>query len=448
MNFIAERLLQRLAELHAGVAPNRYVVAFSGGLDSTVLLHALASQQGRHGVPLVAVHCNHGLQSSAGDWEVHCERFAAVLGVPIVVRRLAISPGDRRGVEAAARDARYAALRDLVRDNDTVLSAHHEDDQAETLMLNLLRGSGAGGVAGIGAMQRFGPARLCRPLLDIPRSDLLRYAAEAGLAWVEDPSNADTRFDRNWLRLEIMPRLEARWAGAAAGLRRSASLASETRGLLNELADLDLVEVGRPPGQAQTLHLPGLRSLSAARQRNVLRRAIARCGLPPAPARRLVEAVETFLPASPGAQPLVGWPGAELRRYRDHVFLLPSPSASPPGGTLVLPADGTRLELGPGLGSIQLHPDAGGGISRECVGDELEVRFRGGGERLRPHGRRETHRLKKLLQDEGIVPWMRASIPLLYADGRLVAVGDLWVEHSAWSASGLAVRWQDRPRLT
>ena len=314
MNFTAERLLQRLAELHAGVVPNRYVVAFSGGLDSTVLLHALASLRERQPVPLIAVHCNHGLQPDAADWENHCERFAHRLGVTFILRRLVISPGDRRGIEAAARDARYASLRDVMSDGDTVLSAHHEDDQAETLVLNLLRGSGAGGVAGIGAMQRFGPGRLCRPLLDVPRSDLLRYATDAALDWVEDPSNVDTRFDRNWLRQEIMPRFEARWPGAAAGLRRSASLASETRELLNELADLDLARVGRPPGEPDRLDVPGLRSLSAARQRNVLRRAIARCGLPPAPARRLVEAVESLLPASPDAQPLVRWPGTELRR--------------------------------------------------------------------------------------------------------------------------------------
>ena len=447
MMFTSDRLLQRLAELQGGVPPNRYLVAFSGGLDSTVLLHALVEARARHGVPLVAVHCQHGLHPAAGEWEAHCERVAASLGVPFVARRLAIAGHAGRGLEAAAREARYAALLALVADGDTVLSAHHEDDQAETLLLNLLRGSGAGGVAGIGAVLAFGSGRLCRPLLDVPRRELLRYARDAHLDWVDDPSNADMRFDRNWLRHEIMPRLEAHWPGAAARLRRSAGLASEASELLNELADLDLAQAARPPGQTDTIDVPALRSLSPARQRNALRRAIARRGLPPPPARRLVEAVETLLPASEDAQPLVSWPGAELRRYRDRLFLLPSPAVAARARSLLLQADGTPLSLGPGLGSLTLSADSRGGIGRDRIGDGLEVRFRAGGERLRPHGRRETHRLKKLLQDESIVPWMRASIPLLYANGTLVAVGDLWVEHSAWSASGLAVRWHDRPRL-
>jgi tRNA(Ile)-lysidine synthase len=395
----------------------------------------------------VAVHCNHGLQPGAADWEAHCGRLAAAAGVSFVARRLAVAADDRRGIEAAAREARYAALLELMADGDTLLSAHHEDDQAETLILNLMRGSGAGGVAGIGAMQPFGPGRLCRPLLDVPRRALLHYAREAGVDWIDDPSNADTRFDRNWLRQEVMPRLEARWPGAAAGLRRSAGFASEASALLNELADLDLAKVGLP-GQAGTIDVTGLRGLSPERQRNVLRRALARCGLPPAPSTRLIEAVETLLPASRDAQPLVRWPGAELRRYRDRLFLLRSPPASPPARPLVLPVDGTPLALGPGLGSLHLSADDRGGISRERVGDGLEVRFRDGGERLRPHGRQETHRLKKLLQDQGILPWMRAAIPLLYADGALVAVADIWVDHAAWRAPGLAVRWESRPRLT
>lgn len=447
MTLTADKLLERLAELHAGARPKRYLVAFSGGLDSTVLLHALSIRGGEHGVPIVAVHCHHGLQPAADAWVAHCREISASFGVPLVVRQLAIAGDDRRGVEAAAREARYAALLELMAEDDTVLSAHHEDDQAETLMLNLLRGSGPGGVAGIGAMQPFGPGRLCRPLLDIPRRDLLHYAHDAGLEWVDDPSNAEARFDRNWLRQEIMPRLEDRWPGAAANLRRSAGLASEASSLLNELADLDLGTAGREARDG-TIDVAALRSLSPARQRNVLRRAVARSGLPPAPARRLIEAVATLLPASRDAQPLVRWPGAELRRYRDRLFLLSSPAASPPVHSLVLPADGTPLAIGPGLGTLQLSADNEGGISRDLIGDGLEVRFRGGGERLRPHGRRETHRLKKLLQDEGIVPWMRAAIPLLYSGDVLVAVGDLWVDHSAWSASGLAVHWQDRPRLT
>ena len=446
MEFTADRLLERLDELHAGVAPGRYVIAFSGGLDSTVLLHGLASARSRHGVPLIAVHCNHGLQPDADDWEAHCRLFATSMTVPFVARRLEVDVR-RHGTEGAAREARYAALRALMEEGDTVLSAHHEDDQAETLLLNLVRGSGPGGVAGIGAMQPFGRGRLCRPLLDVPRRALLRYADGAGLDWVQDPSNAWSRFDRNWLRQEIMPRLAARWPGVGASLRRSASLAWEAHELGNELADLDLAAAGAAPGQCEDLSVPVLCSLSAARQRNALRRAIARRGLPPLPAKRLIEAVDHLLPAACDAQPLIRWPGGELRRYRDRLFVLEGRAAPPPGDPMTLTPDGKPLSLGPGLGSLSLAASAGGGVRRDRIGAGLEVRFRAGGERFRPRGRRETHRLKKLLQDEGILPWMRGSIPLLYAGDVLVAVGDLWVSHSAFGAPGLAVRWRDRPRI-
>lgn len=447
MTFTVDGLVRRLAELHAGAVPARYLVAFSGGLDSTVLLHALAASREQHGVALVAVHCQHGLQRGADDWEAHCRRFAASLDVPFVSRRLDIDAGDRRGLEAAAREARYAALRAVAEPGDTVLSAHHQDDQAETLLLNLVRGSGPGGVAGIGAMQPLGHARLCRPLLEVPRQSLLEYAREADLEWLDDPMNAEARYDRNWLRQAILPQLAGRWPGVAAGLARSAALASEARTLQNELADLDLEAARAPNGQCDILSVAVLRGLSPARQRNALRRAIARCALPPLPAKRLVEAVEQLVPAAPDARPLIRWPGGELRRYRNRLFLLGTEVASPPATALLLTPDGAALALGPGLGSLSLSSSGDGGIHRDRIGPGLDVRFRVGGERLRPRGRRETHRLKKLLQDEGILPWMRGSIPLLYAGDELVAVGDLWLAQSAFDASGLAVRWHDRPLL-
>lgn len=448
MTFTAEQLLLRLDELQDGLPARRYLVAFSGGLDSTVLLHALAAARTRHDVPVVAVHINHGLQSDADQWEAHCRSFAAGLDVPFVARRIAVAKATGRGTEAAAREARYAALSALTQSGDVVLSAHHQDDQAETLLLNLVRGSGPGGIAGIGALQALGAGRLARPLLDTARKDLLEYAERAGVDWLDDPSNSDLAFDRNFLRREVLPRLARRWPAAAAGLQRSARLASESQALQTELADHDLAALGWPAGDPRTIDIAALRGLSSVRQRNLLRRVIQLRGLPPPPNRRLFEAVETLIPAAPDARPLVRWPGAELRRYRERLFILPATSFASPQLPLRLAADGTDLDLGPGLGSLQLSQGVAGGIGREHVGDGLEVRFRSGGERFRPHGRRETQRLKKLLQAAGVVPWMRGWIPLLYANGSLLAVADLWVAESAWSAQGLSVHWRDRPSFT
>jgi tRNA(Ile)-lysidine synthase len=441
---ITDSLFRRLAELEEGRRPSRYLVAFSGGLDSTVLLHALAQLFARHGTPIVAVHVNHALQPDADRWEGHCRRFAEALGVEYRSCRVAVPENDRRGPEGAARGIRYAAIGQLVQAGDHVLTAHHEEDQAETLLLNLLRGSGAAGLAGIGAVQPFGAGLLLRPLLEVPRAELEAYAKAHGLAWCDDPSNKDLRFDRNFLREEILPALARRWPAASARLCRSAGLLGETNELLAVLAELDLPALGDDPGR---LPVSGLRRLTPARQRNVLRQAIRRAGLPPAPATRLYQAVGELLPAPPDAQPAVAWPGGQLRRYRDTLYVQSDAELAVPSAALILQSDGRETFLGAGLGTLTLERGVAGGIDPRLVGDGLRIRFREGGEKLRPAGREHTLALKNLLQEAGVVPWMRGHIPLLYANGKLVAVADLWTAEEAACRAGYAVRWKDKPRL-
>ena len=435
-------LMQRLDELAGPDEPARRLVAYSGGLDSTVLLHALCTSAAR-AAPIVAVHVHHGLHPDADRWEAHCRRFAAQLGVAYIERRIEIPASDRRGPEGAARAARYAALAELVQAGDHLLTAHHEEDQAETLLLNLLRGSGAAGLAGIGAVQPFGNGRLLRPLLDVPRAALEAYAAAHTLEWCEDPSNADTRYDRNFLRREILPALRRRWPAVTARLARSARLLGETSELQDALAAVDLAALGGEPAR---LEAAALAQLSPARQRNVLRYAIRRRGLPAAPGTRLEQAVRELLPAAPDAQPLVRWPGGELRRYRGTVYVLPPLDYGAPPEPLFLPSDGSAVSLGGTLGSLALAR-APGGIDPALVGDGLRVAFRAGGESLKPEGRPHTQPLKKLLQEEGVLPWMRDCVPLLYADDRLVAVGDLWLAEGAVRAEGYVVRWIGKPAL-
>ena len=444
MTFGEDVLLERLAELEAVAAEaSRYVVAMSGGLDSTVLLHALAKARSRHRKTLVAVHVDHQLQSASADWCDACREFAAELGVDFIAETVSVDLNSGAGLEAAAREARYGALSRHVETGDWLLSAHHRDDQAETLLLNLMRGSGPAGLAGITAIRPFSRGWLARPLLGVSRAELLDYADRSGLQWIDDPSNIDLEFDRNFLRHDVLPRLETRWPDSVARLARSAALAGEAATLLSELAEIDLQALGARP---ERLSIDGLRALSVERQRNVLRHAVRRIGLPAPGASHVSAIVGDLLTAREDAQPLIRWRGAEARRYRDQLYLLPASEADAavPDEQLVA---GDRVKLRAGHGALSLAPGAPVGLSDGVVGSGLRLQYRHGGEEIQPLGQAHTRKLKKLLQEEGIVPWMRDRLPLLYAGHRLVAVADLWIAADAASEPGNAVVWEQRPPI-
>lgn len=443
MSFDRESLLRALRELaQLAGQPGRLVIAYSGGLDSEVLLHSLAATKDDFGADLLALHVDHGLQDESQAWSEHCASRAAELGVEYRVLRVAVDTDSGQGTEAAAREARYAAFRAELEHGDWLLSAHHKDDQAETLMLNLLRGSGPAGLAGIGEVQPFGPAWLVRPLLAYSRDELRQYAAAHELDWIDDPSNEDRRFDRNYLRHEVFPILQARWPDASSRLRQSALLAGEAALLLDQLADSDVRSLG---ARADRLSVAGLRALDEERQRNVLRYTVRELGLPPVPASALQSMVTDLLLAREDAQPVVHWDGAEARRYRDQVYLFAQSGEAEPVTTS--PIEAGHAELGPGLGLLRLEPGAERGLSEAVVAAGLEVRRREGGEQIKPVGQAHTKKLKKLLQEEGIVPWMRDRVPLVYSKNRLVAVADLWVADEAASSPGTAIHWDDRPAL-
>ena len=442
VTFDAKLLVERLTALTVGEPASRWLVAFSGGVDSTVLLHALSSTREQHRVEIIAIHVDHGLHADSRAWENHCRQFAEDLGIVYISRQVTVNADLRSGQEAAARQARYAVLQTLVNDSDCLLSAHHEEDQAETLLLNLMRGSGVAGLAGIGVAQKFGHGRLLRPLLGVSGEAIQDYAKRHELSWIEDPTNVDTRFDRNFLRKEIVPRLASRWPAVSARLTQSADLASEASALLRELADIDLASAGSP----ERLDLQAVRLLRPERQRNLLRQAVSSCGLPPPPATRLYQAVHELIPAREDAQPLVQWPGAELRRYRNHLYVMPAIASLPEEPAQDL-RPGESLDLGPGMGQLVLSPDIDGGIDPELASAGLQVRYRHGGEEIRPAGHECTHKLKKLLQQEGIVPWMRERLPLLYSGDDLVAVADLWIAKDCSHEAGFGVSWRDKSAL-
>ncbi len=446
MSFGPAILASRFTELEAHTGkPSRYVVAFSGGLDSSALLHCVAELRRQNpdfaAVPLLAIHVDHGLQVDSPDWSEHCAVFAMTRGVEFLALQIVVDTQAGKGVEAAARDARYAALMSELRGGDWLISAHHRDDQAETLLLNLVRGSGPAGVAGIAAARRFGPAWLVRPLLNVNQAAIREYALLSSLSWIDDPSNQDPRFDRNFLRREVVPTLEKRWPDIALRLHRSASHASEATELMAELARIDLRAIG---GRPRRLDIEGLQSLGLARQKNLLRFALRELALTTPSTATLDRVIKEVIPARIDAQPLVSWPGASIRRYRNALYLLPERL---PEGMAAARLSLGEMSLGPGMGSLQLVPDAELGLSKHLVQRGLSVGLRQGGEEIKPEGQAHTRKLKKLLQEEGVVPWMRDRLPLLYAGDQLVAVADLWLADDAVTRPGFALRWIDRPAL-
>lgn len=443
MSFDKESLPRKLAELsNLAGQPDRYMVAFSGGLDSTVLLHALASSRDAHQTAMVAVHIDHGLHGDSAKWCEQCESVAGSLDIEFVSVQVDVATDAGQGPEAAARNARYAALGSIVRSGDWLLSAHHKDDQAETLLLNLMRGSGPAGLAGIGEMQPFAAGWLVRPLLDVSRASLRKYADAHDLSRIDDPSNEDQQFDRNYLRHEVMPRLETRWPDVASRLKRSALLAGEASQLLDQLADADFRGLGERPDR---LDLSRLRDLPPERQRNVLRYVVRELGLPSPPATQLRSVVLDLIPARDDAQPVVQWQGAEIRRYRDQVYVLPAAATDETVAAGMIAA--SKVALPSGMGELTFEAGASQGLAEAIVSRGLELRFRTGGEEIKPVGQSHTRKLKKLLQEEGVVPWMRERLPLLYSGDDLVAVADLWIAANAASEPGTAINWKNRPPI-
>jgi len=443
MSFSPTRLQQQLLDCPE---PGCYWVAYSGGMDSHVLLHALVTIRESLCCRIGAVHVNHGLHEEAGQWEAYCRSACKTLGVPFVSLQVDARPAEGESPEAAARTARYAALQQWLPRQGCLLTAQHQDDQAETLLLQLLRGSGVKGLAAMPVRVEFGAGHLLRPLLDCGRQDVLAYALENDLDWIDDPSNQDTGLDRNFLRHRIVPELRERWPGVSSTLARSARHCAEAARVLAQLAAQDLAAVAGDTTEA--LRLSGLQRLSMERRRNALRHwFMQRCGSTPSSA--VVERiVHDVLESRADAEPCVRWGGYELRRYRDQVYLLGQLSGRVPGELLEWQLPRPLALPGSG-GTLSVTREAGQGIRAAAVaGSALQVGFRRGGERCRPAGRRHHHALKKLFQEYGIPPWERARIPLIYIDNELAAVTGLWVcdpFSAAPGEPGLAIHWHRTP---
>jgi len=399
-----------------GICPptQRLWIAYSGGLDSHLLLYALA--QLRPQFELRAVHIHHGLHAQADNWAKHCQEVCQVLEIACEVKRVKVRLAPRESLEANARSARYDAIGQLLAPGDVVLTAQHADDQAETLLLQLLRGAGVAGLAAMPPISRLAKGWLVRPLLAYTRAQLQDYARQANLHWIEDSSNADTRFARNFLRHEIMPLLQQRWPRVSHILSRSARHQAEADELLQILAEEDLQTCkGRTPEQ---LFLPALSRLKPVRQRNVLRFWIKKLGLPLPSTVQLQHIFSDIVTAKADRQPVVRWRGGEVRRYRDFLFAMPNLPPAPNRNLIWSFPETLPLPLG------ELRAVQGRGLSLE-TGASLQVRFRQGGETFRMRGYQRA--VKKLLQTAELPPWQRPFIPLIYFENTLVAIPNIGV---------------------
>lgn len=390
------------------------LIGYSGGLDSTVLLHALAASAHVRARGLRAVHVHHGLHPHADDWTAHCERVCAALDVPLSVVRVRIRP-DGNGPEAGAREARMRAFADTLHEGEALVLAHHQDDQAETFLLRAMRGSGVEGLRAMRHWRRFGRGWLWRPLLDVPRAVLVEYAHRHRLDWIDDPSNADTSLDRNFVRHRVLPLLRERWPHADASLARSAALQAEAAMLL-ATEDRHLLQLARA-GSADTLDVHVLCGWQAARRARVLRRWVDTLGLPPLPAQGIACVETELLPAPRDATPAFVWAGARLCRWRDVLYAGWRQASLPADWSTVW--DGRQPLPLPGGGGLALE----GATAFERP---LHVHARRGGERIALPGRPHTHALKHVLQDRDVPPWQRERLPLLSdASGHILAAGDV-----------------------
>jgi len=403
-----------------------YLIAYSGGLDSQVLLHLCSAY--RFIDPkfeFEVVHVNHGLQRDADHWARDCADKCRSLGLPMQVLKVDAIPGKGQSPEEAARIARYNALKSIVCNKTVLLTAQHCDDQAETVLLQLLRGGGLAGLSGMPAQAAFGQGILYRPLLFYPREVLAGYAKRNQLDWIEDPSNLNDSFDRNFLRRQVIPLLRSRWPAMSKTIARSGRHCAVAQSVLDPIIEDRLESVRHPTRNC--LQISELLRSDKTIQCLLLRHWITKSGRRNPSDVILNRIIEEVLPAEVDKCPFVAWKDAEVRRYRNEIFLM-APIANFDQSQVIC-WDGLQpLGLSSGNGCLEVTTAASSGISAVIWRDsKIEVRFYRGGESCLLSGRSGHHRLKKLFQEYGVPPWVRKRMPLIYIDGNLAAVGDLLI---------------------
>ncbi len=404
---------------------NTYWIGYSGGLDSHVLLHLIASQRMLYPIKIRVVHINHGLSPNAQNWAVHCASVCKQLEVDFISQTIFIPPNTAKSIEELAREGRYKVFSELLVKNDVLLTAHHQDDQAETVLLQMLRGAGPKGLAAMPRKKILAKGFHIRPLLDFSRNDLQAYAEENQLKWIDDESNHNSNFTRNFLRHEILPLLKNRWPSVSATLSRVAENCAETQQLLDETVKKDLEFVlhsedsllsqqDQQENAPAILSIKKLTQLDSVRQRHVLRAWLNQLNFPIPPAVKLQQIQRDMLQAREDKMPHFAWSGIELRRYQNHLYAMRS--LPPHDVTQVYDWDFSQPLVLPNIGTLR---------AEHCLEKTLQkvsVRFRQGGETLQLPDKAFHQSLKNLFQEWGVPPWERDRVPLIYIDKQLAAV--------------------------
>ena len=403
--------LQEFVQAHG--VDRTYWIAYSGGLDSHVLLHLLANMRF---LKLRAVYINHGIHPKATEWALHCEQVCRELNVNFIQQRIEAHDNKLTSPEDQLRQLRYQKLAELISSNEILLTAHHQNDQAETILLQLLRGAGPKGLAAMPKIKPFAKGLHARPLLNFTRAHLMHYAKEHKLQWIEDDSNINTQFTRNFLRQEIMPILTKRFPTVTKMLARSADHCAKTQEFVEETVEQMLTCVrGTFP---QTLSIKKLLQLDEAKQKHVLRSWILQANFSLPSQIKMRHILNDMLHARDDKMPHVTWGDAELRRYRDDLFMLPISSEH--NATQKIEWNLHESLKVPGVGELRATLKKGQGI--RAIFESVTVQFRQGGEVIRLPGRKHHHDLKKLFQLWDVPAWQRDKVPLIYVDDELVAV--------------------------
>ena len=400
----------------------RWLVAYSGGLDSTVLLHLLWTLlKDRPEPALLAVHVHHGLSDRANSWQHHCQAQCSELGISFQSVSVAIAERPPQGLEAAARQARYDALHSLLRPRDALFLGHHRDDQVETVLLRLFRTSGVEGLAGMAPRSEQAGGLRVRPLLDVPRAQLRRYARAHGLRWIEDESNADRRYSRNFIRHRLLPVISEHWPQGREQLLSLSRSAADSAQLLQEVAREDLCGVVGESRWGAFVRLSAWGGMSSPRIKNALNAWLHQQGLPALRQRQWPAFFRQLLRGPEGASRRLDIAGGSLRCYCGALYFVPLQTEQCAGFEASWDL-GQVLCLGGG-GSLA----SGGGTGMGLLPGRYDVRFCRGGERVFPAGARRVRPLKDYLHERGVPPWWRDRTPLLYREGQLAAVADLCV---------------------
>jgi tRNA(Ile)-lysidine synthase len=412
-------------------------VAFSGGLDSCVLLHALTHLN--LPVNIRAIHINHQISPNANYWQKHCAYVCSELAISFVAIAVDVK-NNGQGIEDAARVARYDAFEMCMKNNDFLFMAHHADDQAETVLLRLMRGTGPRGLSAMPANRPLGVGTLSRPLLAFTRAELEEYALTNNLKWIDDESNKQDIYDRNYLRNQVIPLLRERWPNFAKKWQQTAELCAENEKLIEILAQQDLLLSDLKSSLVGTsLNLEHVKSLSLARRHNLIRLWLRDSGLSVPEQHHLEEVERQIINGNPDSITRIDWGNVSMRTFQGCIYALPIHELPDVINDRPKLTDGIKLSKGFHLSFEKIESSNKPLLDANLP--NIHVRFRLGGERCRPIGRTHSQTVKKLLQEYKVEPWMRNSLPLVYSEDNLVAVADLWVCEGFQATKGYHIHY-------